>query len=217
MQNEKNTKGGSPSPIIRPIKELTEKEIDTVASSLSVSFQGYPLFEFFSNYKYDVSKMKKFWGVTLKTFPNSAKIISCNEEFESLAILIPTNASKVSVWKYLRSGGIGMICKIGLSHAKKMLQFDAFAEKIKSRHSTGDCLYIYSFVTLPECRGRGLGSKTLHDLLQFLDENRQDCYLETMSEINVKIYKKYGFELMESTRIPGSDMTLYAMLRKYKP
>ena len=30
----------------------------------------------------------------------------------------------------------------------------------------------------------------------------------------VQIYKKYGFELKEEIKVPNTDLTLYAMLRK---
>ena len=46
---------------------LSKKDINLMANNLAVSFQGYPLFEYFANNKYNVSKMKTFWKVSLKT------------------------------------------------------------------------------------------------------------------------------------------------------
>ena len=67
---------------------------------------------------------------------------------------------------------------------------------------------------MPNFRGKGLGLKIMKPMLNYLDENNQDCYLETLLPINVEIYKKYGFELKEEVKVPNTDLTLFAMLRK---
>lgn len=54
----------------------------------------------------------------------------------------------------------------------------------------------------------------MRPMLKYLDDHKQDCYLETLSDINVQIYKKYGFELKEEIKVPGTNLILYAMLRK---
>jgi predicted acetyltransferase len=56
----------------------------------------------------------------------------------------------------------------------------------------------------------------MRPMLNYLDEHQQDCYLETLSPVNVEIYKKYGFELKEEVKVPNTNLTLYAMLRTAK-
>lgn len=53
-------------------------------------------------------------------------------------------------------------------------------------------------------------------MFKYLDDNGQDCYLETLTSVNVEIYKKYGFELKEEIKVPNTDLTMYAMLRRAK-
>ena len=195
---------------------LTKKDLDTFANNLAVSFRGYPLFEYFSNYKYNASKMKTFWKVSLKTMSEKTFFIADSEDANSLAIFSPYEKGGVSIWKYIKAGGLGMIPKIGLKCAKRMSSFEKFAVEIKNKYSTPNCWYLYVFVTMPEFRGKGLGSKIMRPMLGYLDEHKQDCYLETLSTINVEIYKKYGFELKEEVKVPGTDLVLYAMFRKAK-
>ena len=57
-----------------------------MANNLAVSFQGYPLFEYFANNKYNVSKMKTFWKVSLKTMSEKTFFLSDSEDANSLAI-----------------------------------------------------------------------------------------------------------------------------------
>lgn len=193
--------------------ELTPQDISAYVDAFAVSFRGYPLFEYFLNNKYSIKKMKAFWTVSLRTILDSARFASANKEHSSLAILLPTKNSGVPIRKYVRSGGIGMACRIGIRTLYRMLSFENFATKIKNKYASPECWYLYAFVTAPESRGQGLGSKTLHTMIDFLDKRQADCYLETLTAVNVGIYQKYGFELKETVSIPKTDLTLYAMHR----
>ena len=53
-------------------------------------------------------------------------------------------------------------------------------------------------------------------MFEYLDRIGQDCYLETYKEVNIKIYEHYGFELLEVSKIPKTDIVQYSMLRKAK-
>ena len=201
---------------IRKEHGLSKKDIDVFANNLAVSFKGYPLFEYFANDKYDIKKMKKFWKVSLKTMSDKTFFLADSEDANSLAIFSPYEKGGVSIWKYIKAGGLGLIPSIGIGMVKRMTTFEKFAMEIKNKHSKPGCWYLYVFVTMPEFRGKGLGSKIMRPMLEHLDERNQDCYLETLVSLNVEIYKKYGFELKEEVKVPGTDLTLYAMLRTAK-
>lgn len=195
---------------------LNKKDFDVFSNNLAISFKGYPLFEYFSNNKYNVEKMKKFWKVSLKTMSDKTFFLADSEEANSLAIFSPYEKGGVSIWKYIKAGGLGLLPCMGIKMTKKMTSFEKFALEIKNKHSKPGCWYLYVFVTMPEFRGKGLGSKIMKPMLEYLDEHNQDCYLETLLPINVEIYKKYGFELKEEVHVPNTDLILYAMLRTAK-
>lgn len=201
---------------IRKEHGLSKKDIDIFANNLAVSFKDYPLFEYFANNKYNIKKMKKFWKVSLKTMSDKTFFLADSEDANSLAIFSPYEKGGVSIWKYIKAGGLGLIPSMGIKMTKRMTNFEKFAMKIKDRYAKRGCWYLYVFVTMPEFRGKGLGSKIMRPMLEYLDEHNQDCYLETLSSINVEIYKRYGFELKEEVKVPNTDLTLYAMLRTAK-
>lgn len=193
---------------------LSKDDIDLFANNLAVSFQGYPLFEYFTNDNYNISKMKTFWKVSLKTMSKNTFFISDSEKANSLAIFSPYEKAKLSVFKYIKAGGLKMIAKLGIKTTKKMATFENFAINIKNKYAKPGCWYLYVFVTMPEFRGTGLGSKIMKPMLEYLDEHNQDCYLETLTPVNVQIYKKFGFKLKEEVKVPNTNLTLFAMLRK---
>ena len=192
---------------------LDKKDFDVFSNNLAISFKGYPLFEYFANDNYNIKKMKKFWKVSLKTMSDKTFFLTDSEEANSLAIFSPYEKGGVSIWKYIKAGGLGLIPSIGIKMVRRMTSFEKFAMEIKNKHSKPGCWYLYVFITMPQFRGKGLGSKIMKPMLDYLDEHNQDCYLETLLSINVEIYKKFGFELKEEIRVPNTDLTLYAMLR----
>ena len=48
------------------------------------------------------------------------------------------------------------------------------------------------------------------------DSNPLPVFLETSTEINVKFYKRVGFEVMKEGIIPGTDVEQWYLLRKAK-
>ena len=201
---------------IRKEHGLNKKDIEVFANNLAVAFKDYPLFEYFSNYNYNLKKMKKFWKVSLKTMSDKTFFLADSEEANSLAIFSPYEKGGVSIWKYIKAGGLGLLPCMGIKMTKIMASFEKFAMEIKNKHSKPGCWYLYVFVTMPEFRGKGLGSKIMKPMFEYLDEHEQDCYLETLLPINVEIYKKYGFEIKEEVQVPNTDLILYAMLRTAK-
>ena len=54
----------------------------------------------------------------------------------------------------------------------------------------------------------------MEPMLSSFDTEGMPCYLETLDRNNVPKYTRYGFELLEETPIPGTTLTIWAMLRK---
>jgi GNAT superfamily N-acetyltransferase len=160
--------------------------------------------------------MKRFWKVSLKTISKESIFLTDSKEANSLAIFSPYQKDGVSTWQYIKAGALSLIPTMGIKTTKRMNSFEKFALEIKNKYAKSGCWYLFAFVTMPEFRGKGLGSKIIKPMLNYLDEHNLECYLETLSPTNVEIYKRYGFELKEEVKVPNADLTLYAMLRPAK-
>lgn len=196
--------------------EMQEKDINSFSEILAKGFQGYSLFEYFCSNNYDIEKMKLFWSVALRASYNQAISISDNVNANGVAVFFPPEYKDIDIFSYLNAGGYKLIGKLGIFKVRKMLRFDSFATKIKKKYADESTWYFYSFAVLQEARGNGIGTRLLKPMIDFFDEEKQSCYLETLKLENVAFYEKYGFKLMEEVNVPGSDLTLYAMLRKAK-
>lgn len=205
--------------ILNKYKEysLLDRDLELIAKNLAIGFKGYPLFEYFSDYKYSIEKMIQFWKVDLKTNLKKTIIFSDSEQLISFALLSPYKKDDFSMKDYIKNGGLLLPLKIGAKPVKRMTSFEKIANEVKDKYaSNNNCWYLYTFVTLPEFRGKGYGKKVMKQVCNFLDEHQQNCYLETFLEINIDIYKKYGFELMEKVPIKNTNLTICALLRKHR-
>jgi hypothetical protein len=54
-------------------------------------------------------------------------------------------------------------------------------------------------------------------VLERIDRERMPCFLETNNEKNVAIYRRSGFEAISEDKMPGTEVTSFAMLRRAQP
>ena len=74
--------------------------------------------------------------------------------------------------------------------------------------------YLYDLVVRQDCQKQGIATTILQPVLQYIEQSGQSCYLETHNTVNVDIYRKFGFDLMETGDVPGIHSKHYAMLKK---
>jgi ribosomal protein S18 acetylase RimI-like enzyme len=66
----------------------------------------------------------------------------------------------------------------------------------------------------PAYRGQGFSSRLLRPVLERIDRERMPCFLETNAGKNVAIYRRFGFGVLSEDKMPGTEVTSFAMLRK---
>ena len=155
--------------------------------------------------------MRLFWRVALTASYKKVYSISDSLTSTGVAVFFPPEYKDIGFMSYLMAGGYKLLNKLDVV---KMLKFDSFASQIKKKYVGENTWYLYSFAVLKNERGRGIGSKLLRPMLNYFDNEKQSCYLETLKAENVPLYQHYGFKLVEEVKVPGTDMTLYAMLRE---
>lgn len=193
--------------------KLTKEDINKFANTLAVSFKGYSLFEYMSYNNYDIKKMETFWKVNLHNLPKSTFYVTESDEVQTLAVLSPYEKPKFSIIDYIKAGGLKLLFTFPLKCINRISSFEKIALKIREKYAEPGCCYLYLFGTRPESRCKGHGGRVFREVLNILDQNNQSCYLETLYEGNVPSYEKYGFILKETTKLKGTDLTIYALYR----
>ncbi|MFC1866215.1 GNAT family N-acetyltransferase, partial [Chloroflexota bacterium] len=105
-------------------------------------------------------------------------------------------------WRVLTSGAIWQAIKIGIKPLRKMRAYDQFIERKHKELAPHKHWYLAVLAVDPQYQGKGYGSKLLNEMLDYIDEEKLPCYLETEGEKNVSMYKRFGFKVVEEFTVP---------------
>ena len=203
-------------PEINNLYIMSKKDIDKFAESATLAYKDYPLFKYLTQGKFKYNVIKNIISASIRSMGADIIGISVEEDANAIAIFVPPNYTGSKVIPFLIGGGIKLpfITPIGIF--LRLLRYENYAMKLKKKYTNHKCWYLYNVTVKPEYQNKGMSSTLLKPMFKYLDRIGQDCYLETHKERNIEIYEHYGFELLEVSKIPKTDVIQYSMLRKAK-
>jgi ribosomal protein S18 acetylase RimI-like enzyme len=86
-------------------------------------------------------------------------------------------------------------------------------ERMGSVHPQGPHWYLPLIGVDPVHQRKGLGSALLRHALEIIDRDRLPAYLESSNPLNIPLYQRHGFELLDTLQV-GSSPPVYPMLRR---
>ena len=90
----------------------------------------------------------------------------------------------------------------------------AFKDPELLKNACDKYLHLEMLAVEPKLQGMGYAKKLLEPMFEQLDSENLPCFLETSTEKNVPFYQYFGFEVVEESTIPGSEVPFWDMLRK---
>ncbi len=111
-------------------------------------------------------------------------------------------------------GGFAAMQAAGPSVQQRFGMFVKLSSEMEAKFAPMPHYHLAPIVVKPEMQGKGLGSALLRDQLAIFDANGDYVYLDTQTQKNKEIYKRFGFEVMFEGVIPGTNVPHISMLRK---
>jgi len=141
-----------------------------------------------------------------------------SKNLEGITIWLPPNKVYQSFWTMMRYGGFYSMRKVGLKIKiiKKIMAVFNYMEERHKHLVPYDHWYFQNIAVKPEEQGKGYGGLLISIMIKTIESEGLPIYVETNTEKSVKIYQKYGFEIIEHDIIPNTDVPLWCMLRKPK-
>jgi len=197
-----------------PIR-LTKAQIKPAAKVLAHAFQDDPLFAYFLpdtlerkdklHHVFEcLTRYGILYGEAYATSPN----------LEGVTVWFPPGRAEMTLWRTIRCGALSLYFKVGRKVVSRVLSFFDYAFQVHSRHAPFPHWYGGILGVDPRFQGRGYMSALMKPILARIDQEHLPCYIETNNEENLPIHKHYGFEVVEVSTVPGSDVTHWAMLRR---
>lgn len=155
----------------------------------------------------------EYFLCVLKAVYGKCLILSLDEEINSLLILFPPELKAVPTGSFLAGGGLGLFRSFGPELLLRSLNYERNCRAVKSRFATAHSWYCLCLAVSSQLQGRGFASRLIRPALEELEANRCSLYLETHRELNVSIYRHLGFELLDASPIPGTNIVQYSMMK----
>jgi ribosomal protein S18 acetylase RimI-like enzyme len=103
-----------------------------------------------------------------------------------------------------------------LLDGQSLQRLSGFIQYMKERHisimSGPYCLLLFLGVAENQ-RRKGVGSRLMQPVLQFADEKRMPCILDTMNEDNLDFYRAHNFRVCQRYHICGNGPETWTMIR----
>jgi len=115
----------------------------------------------------------------------------------------PAGREWPSRWDAVRAGGLAFMWRMGWRASLLMTRLEGEFDAARGAHVPGPHCYVPLLGVRPELQGRGLSRAVLHPVFARADRDTVPIYLETMTESNVAIYQKLGFELVGYRELTG--------------
>ena len=192
---------------------VEKKDLERLAEVAADAYQDYPLHNWLTKGKYDKIASRLIMEITLKTMTEDAVIYADSEEMNGFAVWLPPGFEGSKPIPFLTNGGLKLILHSGPGIIGRLLIYENFSMNLKKTFTDHYDWYLFNLSIKRDSQGKGIASKLMRPMLQFCDDERMVAYLETNKEVNVGLYKHYGFDLMKEELIPKSSVSHYAMVR----
>lgn len=200
---------------INNLTRINKTQIKPAADVLSRAFQNDPLFTYFlPNEVERENKLPHLFEFIIRYTIKYGEVFAPSPDLEGIALWLPSEKADMSPWGMLRSGVLSMPFKMGMGFMRTMMSYMEYATEIHKRWAPFEHWYLCLIGVAPTFQGKGYASAMLKPMFSRMDTERIPCYLETLSQKDVSIYRHYGFELVEEGTIPGTKTALWAMLRQ---
>jgi len=136
-----------------------------------------------------------WWMKILLRYTRVYGSIHYTDDEKGIAMWVGPEKPVIDSIKIFSMGLILYPLKIGFRNFKRLLdisdQWEKEHKKLDKRHS-----YLMVIGVEPEFQGKGIGSRMMEFGLQPADDGNLMCYLETVTEEDVRFYRKHGFDVM---------------------
>lgn len=194
---------------------LTLKERDAGAAVLGRAFTEYELLRYY--FRDEVKRRAvaaTFAFISISLCLKYGEVYMSSEKLEGVAAWLPPGKAPFGGWQLIRSVPLSALVRFGRQGAGRIWAYGRFIDNLHRKMIPYPHWYLEIIGVDPSYQGQGFSSRLLRPMLERIDRERMPCYLETNAEKNTAIYRRFGFEVVSEDKIPGTEVTSFAMLRK---
>ena len=198
----------------RPLR-LTRKELDAGVAVLGRAFKDYEMLQYYFQDETERHAVAQTFGfIVLSVCLKYGEVYASSENLEGVAAWLPPGRAPFGGWQLIHSVPPATLFRFGRQGASRMRAYSQYVDKLHRKLVPYQHWYLQIIGVDPAYQGQGFSSRLVRPMLERIDREHLPCFVETNTERNVTIYRQFGFEVISEQKIPGTEVTTFAMLRK---
>ena len=194
---------------------LTKKDRDAGATVLGQAFTEYDLLKYYFQDEAERRAVANtFCFIALSVCLKYGEVYASSEKMEGVSAWLPPGKAPFGGWQLIRSVPLPVLYRFGRQGASRMKDYGRFADNLHRKLVPYPHWYLQIIGVDPKYHGQRFSSRLVRPVMERIDQEQMPCFVETNTEKNVAIYCRFGFEVISEDKMPGTDVTSFAMLRK---
>ncbi|HEX2947054.1 MAG TPA: GNAT family N-acetyltransferase [Clostridia bacterium] len=188
--------------------------IDRLAQVLAEAmYEGSMYYYIFNDKELSLRYFKSFWEAVL-TYTMKFGTVLATEDFKGAACLLPPHKTDFAFVDLFKTGFKIPLSVLGFPYPKmkKIMDILFSLGRFQSQTIPGPHWYLTAIGVKPEDQGKGIGGCLLRELIGIVNKDGRPIYLETETVKNVRLYKKYGFEVVNEITMEKHNLKYYLMI-----
>lgn len=197
------------------LMRLTRQAIPTAAASLAAAFRDYPLLVHATSDERERTALAlAFCSVALHYAVRWGEAYASSPACEGVAAWLPAECFPMTLGKSLRAIPLSVLLSLGRHGGSRLRTAGAYLDAMHRRLAPPGHLFLFVLGVAPQHQGAGHASALLRPVLARLDRDHRPCYVDTVNGDAVPLYEHLGFTVVERARIPGTELTAWALVRE---
>jgi len=194
---------------------LTRKDRDAGAAVLGRAFTEYEMLRYYFQDEAERHAVAVTFGfIALSVCLKYGEAYASSAKMEGVAAWLPPGKAPFRGWQIIRSVPLSVLFRFGRQGASRMQAYGRYIDNMHRKLVPYPHWYLQIIGVDPAYQGQGFSSRLVRPMLERIDRERMPCFLETNTDKNVAIYRRFGFGVVSEDKIPGTELMSLAMLRK---
>lgn len=191
---------------VTSIRRASFVDLPELAALLGRSLENDPLSRWtFPSHQRRQKDVARNYARLMK--PRIKKGIVTTIDCKSVAVWTPPNPPQQTSWERYRES-----LYMRWMHRRRVHEVRDCLQRMAERHPQPPHWYLLALATHGDCRGQGMASQLLGDMLDRFDSDGQRVALETSKESNLTFYEKFGFVVVDELCV-GEGVKSWLMCR----
>lgn len=198
---------------IQKLTSLSNDQLKLASEVLSNAFHEDPVFsKLIPNNKERYKTLIKIFKFQIKYCLKHGVVLSTSN-LKGISLWYPPENVFISIWKSIKNSSLSLIFKIKWKNLHLLRKNDDFSEDLHKKLIPDPHWYLSTIGIDPKHQGKGIGSRMLSFMINHIAKDHKTIFLETNSEKNVKLYKRFGFRILHKVLTPRTNIYHWSMIR----